>query len=425
MNILIISGVWGDTRRYRSLHLLEQCRLLGWQAKLVHAIDKNLLHLVERENFDIVVFQRVEMDRVINRLLSNLQKKDCVKLYDTDDLVFDESMMAYIDSPDFTDPVRERLYRKGMNRQKEMLQACDAAMVSTTPLAEEVAKLGKPVWVHPNAFSRNMLGLSQKVLDRGRSTPGRIVLGYASGTYTHQSDLAMIIEVLYNILDTYPQVELWLVGKVNKPLELDIFNSRVRHIPWVSWHHLPEILARFDINLVPLRSDNPFSRSKSAIKYIEAALVSVPTVASPIPSYSEVICDDKNGCLAGSPTLWQEKLSHLIENQDLRQSLGKMAREDVIEHDHPVVRCQQLFATMKEIVAQHAPNDTLTQPCKDEIEARAQELPITHEEGTSPGLIRRALSLLSRRGLIELLENAWVGIRRALAPIFPFKIEDK
>ena len=52
------------------------------------------------------------------------------------------------------------------------------------------------------------------------------------------------------------------------------------------WRKLPEIQVQFDINLAPLEIDNPFGQSKSEIKYVEAALLRVPTIASPSDSYS-------------------------------------------------------------------------------------------------------------------------------------------
>ena len=50
----------------------------------------------------------------------------------------------------------------------------------------------------------------------------------------------------------------------------------------VPLHHLPDEIARFDINLAPLEPDNPFCDAKSELKYFEGALAGVCTIASPV-----------------------------------------------------------------------------------------------------------------------------------------------
>ena len=140
-SLLILSGVRGDTRRYRSVHLAEQATLVGLQVTLAHAWQCGLPLLVKQNHFDFAVFQRVEMDRLIKRLVGVLKSQGTLILYDTDDLVFDRDAFKYIDSPDFSDPLRARLYLKSMSRQKEMLLSSDAVLVSTEYLVKQVRRL--------------------------------------------------------------------------------------------------------------------------------------------------------------------------------------------------------------------------------------------------------------------------------------------
>ena len=48
-----------------------------------------------------------------------------------------------------------------------------------------------------------------------------------------------------------------------------------------NWRQLPQLIASVDINIAPLQ-DTVFNRAKSENKWVEAALVKVPTIASDV-----------------------------------------------------------------------------------------------------------------------------------------------
>lgn len=421
-SLLILSGVRGDTWRYRSVHLAEQAELAGMKVSLVHAWQGGLPGLVKKNRFDVAVFQRVEMDRFVGRLVDELKARGTIVLYDTDDLVFDRDAFKYIDSPDFSDPLRARFYLKSMDRQKEMLLAADAVLVSTDYLVKQVRRLNKAVRVHTNAFSLEMLALSERAMMENVIETGRIVMGYASGTRTHDRDLAVASQAIMAVMERYLQAELWLVGEVDPGGGWERFGQRVRRIPKVDWRDLPGYLAQFDINLAPLVAGNPFAESKSAIKYMEAALVKCPTIASACGEFRQVIRDGDNGFLALGEQDWQRKLIRLVEDAGLRQDMGSRAYHDVMEKDHPLVRSEDLKETLNSISLELRGSVLFGDP--GEYQERALEVDeggIEREWGNVPGNLQRGWITLWRRGPAEVLGGLWVGIRRWLAPIFPFR----
>ena len=77
-----------------------------------------------------------------------------------------------------------------------------------------------------------------------------------------------------------------------------------------------------DINIIPLVI-NLFTEGKSDLKYYEAALVEVPSVASPTLVYQSAIEHGSNGFLARTRDDWYEALRTLIVDSDLRRAMGK------------------------------------------------------------------------------------------------------
>ena len=57
----------------------------------------------------------------------------------------------------------------------------------------------------------------------------------------------------------------------------------------------------------------------------------IPTVMSPVGVNTEIIRDGENGFLASQVEEWVEKISRLIESEELRKETGKRARQTVIE----------------------------------------------------------------------------------------------
>lgn len=431
--ILILSGVLGDTRRYRTFHPYQQLCLAGVPCSLSHLTAPDLpARMVEA---DVVILHRVPMDGFVNRLLEEVHRRGGLVVADIDDLLFDQAAFEWIDSPDFSDPVRAALYKAEMRRQREMLLDSDAITVSTAYLDQRLSSLNRPVWVHHNAASLEMLDLSEKVLLRRSrfshttdTRPPKVVIGYASGTPTHDSDFAQAAGVLRQVLRRHPEAELWLVGPLRLEDSWQEFGDRVQHRERVPWQDLPALLAQFDINLAPLVMDNPFSLAKSEIKYMEAGLVGVPTIASRTPAFQYAITPGINGLLAGSEPEWLEGLEQLVSSPELRQAVGAQAHAQVLANYHPARRSVELVETLNKISLAVRKEPLWDGEALERMAAFRQEalqrseqfwLPARIEE--EPSLARRAAYMLRHRGPGTLLGLAWVFFRRLVSPWFPFR----
>jgi glycosyltransferase involved in cell wall biosynthesis len=424
LRILLLSGVRGDTRRYRSLHLAEQCRLLGLPFFLTHITDPNLISSLGERPCDVAILHRVQMDRRLAQVLATLRRRNALVLYDTDDLVFDPDAIQYIDSPDFSDPVRRRLYRDGVERQRQALLACDGAIASTEFLAGRIVPLGLPVRVHRNAFTLEMAHHAQQARRARTGDSDTIIIGYASGTPTHDRDFALAAPALQNLMRQEPRIRLHLIGPLAPGPGWEGLSDRILRRPAVPWRALPGLLADFDINLAPLVQDNPFARSKSAIKFMEAALLHQPTIASPTDAFQRAIRDGENGFLAQDLRDWEDCLEKLVGDANLRARLGDQAAEDVWREDAPQVRAAELVETLnglhQTIRGAHLwPQGSLPRvnPSPEDSTAwpRSQE--------SQPTNWQLGWYTLRWRGPLPLLGGLWVWLRRRLAFLFPFKTQ--
>lgn len=421
--VVIISGVQGDTRRYRAFHLCEQIRLAGYDCALTHIALPASKKIASSAK--ILILQRVPWDDNVASLIKKARRNGAAVISDIDDLIFDPESMKWIDSPDFSDPVRAGLYRHNLLRNRRTLLESDAILASTEFLAEQASQLGKPVWVHRNAFSLEMLAssvVSNRIVGRN---PSQTIIGYASGTPTHDQDFALVSPTLKRLLVKHNHLYLHLAGHLT--IDSALFGERAIFKTFVPWRELPKILSQFSINLAPLRTNNPFCQSKSEIKFIEAALVKVPTVASPTQAFRSAIETGKNGFLAQSESEWEYILDTLIENPDLREEIGNNAFDDVMQKYAPWVRAHEIVNTLNQIL------DTINssvdrfilplpgKPPEKDFPSYFFD-PVTEKH---PTVFERGLYSLKSRGIFTLAGEIWVYFRRLLSPIFPFSKDKK
>ena len=87
-------------------------------------------------------------------------------------------------------------------------------------------------------------------------------------------------------MERYTNLRLHLVGELDIPEVLQQFGSRIIIHSFIDWKELPRLISDVDINLAPLRN-TLFNKAKSENKWVEAALVKVPTVASDVGAFKE------------------------------------------------------------------------------------------------------------------------------------------
>lgn len=111
----------------------------------------------------------------------------------------------------------------------------------------------------------------------------------------------------------------------SKPLKIEGVNVVFKE--W-SYENEVEDLRSSDIGIMPL-PDNEWTKGKCGAKLLQYMACGIPTVSSPVGVNFEIIKDGENGFLAENNEEWINKLTLLIEGKNLRESMGRKARETV------------------------------------------------------------------------------------------------
>lgn len=328
-DILFISGCnLPHPERYRVDHQIEQLEAYGLSCDKVFYINLKLDQLKFYHGF---VFYRCPILPLIKDFIKLAKENHKTVFFDIDDLVFDTkytNKIPYVQSLKGADL---DIYNDGVNRMGETLKLCDYGIASTTRLQTEMEKVLKKVYVNRNVASSEMVECSEAALASVKRDSEKIILGYFSGTITHNADFALIMPVLIDLLQKHENLYLKVVGLLDLPPEMEPVKHKIISAPFVDWRKLPELIRSVDVNLVPLEQ-SVFNEAKSENKWTEASLVKVPTIASKVGALAEVIEDGKTGLLCDN-TLesWRSNLENLIASSEMREYLATTAHEAVLK----------------------------------------------------------------------------------------------
>ena len=330
-DILFVNGCTLDhPSRYRVSHQIEQLQFQGISCDQIFYED--LYHELAL-CYRAFVFFRCPFTEKVGELIKLAKAQNKLTVFDIDDLVFDYQYVKDIRHLSTLSEDEYKIYMDGVSRMGRTLSLCDCAITTTETLATELRKIVPEVFINRNVASERMVTLSQYALKKQKhSSDSSIILGYFSGSITHNPDIELIVPVLQELMAEYDHVFLKLVGFLDVPAELKEYANRVSVEPFVEWERLPELLASIDINLAPLE-DTLFNSAKSENKWIEAALVKVPTVASNIGAFGRMIQHEETGLLCSTLLEWKSCLKRLIDSPDVMIRMGEAAFRTAVKHN--------------------------------------------------------------------------------------------
>lgn len=293
---------------------------------------------------NIVVVQRLSSQQNL-KAIALMKQHNLKVIYDLDDDIW--SVPTY-------NPIFSKM-KNWILGFEVCARMADLITVSTEHLRLMVKKgLGKncpPVEVVENAVDHDWFRPIPSQYRKKRD--GKIVVGWA-GTNTHTGDIDRVLTLMPQILSENPNVDFEIVGHEIPPA-LQAFGERVREryfVPiaefasnWAGW--------QWDVSLAPV-AENAFNLSKSNIKMLEAAAVSIPCVASDFGEYRKFATHSrllKKSVLCDSSKDWKNRITALVRDEPFRKMVGAEMLSVSQKHYDIIDRTKKWDALFRQVLS--------------------------------------------------------------------------
>ena len=118
---------------------------------------------------------------------------------------------------------------------------------------------------------------------------------------------------------------------------------------WVESREVSDI-HEMDLGIMPL-PDDPWARGKCGYKLIQYMACGLPVVASPVGVNTDIVDDGVNGFLARDLDEWRAALTRLINDANLRRTMGSAGRRRAVAAYSLEAQAPRLIAVLSGSVA--------------------------------------------------------------------------
>lgn len=324
-------------KRYRVDQKVDMLGRLGLEASVISWHDAARCHAALPFH-GLVIFYRVPATPDMLVLAAEARRLGVASFFEVDDLIF------------HADTYRRQLLASGLPgermaslmettaRYRQMLSHCRHGIGSTAAIARCMGEvIPGETHVVENALDEEILSLAREFDRRPVGADERFVtIGYGSGSKTHDGDFSVVVPALLTVMQRHPQVRLAIHGPLDLPARFKRFADRVFRIPFLEGKDYLRALASWQINIAPLENSQ-FNEAKSNIKFIEAAILGVPSICSGTTPFREAIEHGRTGMIANTLEEWEAALTQLVLDPALRRRMALEARRTVLARYHPNV----------------------------------------------------------------------------------------
>jgi glycosyltransferase involved in cell wall biosynthesis len=342
--------VWQKQRAFALLGI--DCDVVPWSE---HEAVRSAL-----QTCSIAIFYRTPGFPKVLEAIAEAKRLRVPTLWEVDDLIFDEAAYLANRNLETLEPGLRQSVLDGVPLYRAALLACDYGLASTETLAEAMRTAGvAETFVVENGLDEETLGLAAEIVARRQPRPdGRVTVIYGSGSKAHDADFEQAAEGLRRAMAANPALHLRIVGTLTLSEAFAPFADRIDRIPPVDYGSYLRLLGQADISLAPLEA-TVFNDAKSNIKFLEAAVLELPSVCSPRAAFAGAITSGVDGFLAETADEWAGALGRLAADVSLRRQVGTAAADTAHRLYDPQALAQAQVAPIADRLAPIQPRDKL------------------------------------------------------------------
>lgn len=319
----------------RAYDLSEYLTLAGYNVKIASPAS-SLFRLLNIKKYSVIVFQRSIKAKIIDAFLELSVKNKIKTVYDCDDLTYDTELANNLKED--VESSTARLLRVALEHYN-VYAKCSYFLTTTNFLAahSKAKAPEKKVFILRNGLNKKYINICDSINVNNSASETKIIIGYMSGTATHNSDFKLVEKPILEIMKKYPHVYLKIVGLLSIPECFfdEGMSDRIIKKTFMNFYNLPYNINDFSINIAPSIIGNPFTEGKSELKYVYAGYLGIPTAASSTDAFRTAISNSVNGFLCSNEQEWFDSLEQLVTDTALRNRIGEEAKKHIKQEYTP------------------------------------------------------------------------------------------
>lgn len=292
-----------------------------------YQIRKNDLKRID--DFDVVfVFREALMTRS-TKIERALKDQGAKVIFDFDDAIW---------LLDVSQHNRMFSFAKNPEKTSKLIALADRVIAGNKYLANYAKRFNSDVTIIPTTVD------TDRFRTKRTERSGPLTIGW-TGSLTTVAHLKLALPTLKRIKEAYPSVHFRFIGDDGFRPDLD--DCEV--LPWRADSEVDD-LDQIDIGIMPL-PDDEWAKGKCGLKGLTYMALEIPTIMSPVGVNAEIIEHGVNGMLASSNKEWFTCLSRLVEDEALRQQLGKAGRQTVVDHYSVLANREKYLGIIRSMTA--------------------------------------------------------------------------
>ena len=323
-------------KKYRVLQKFEAFKNAGYNVSFCHWLDQprafNIMQCATH-----YIFYRIPDCEIFDSYIRESRRLGGISFYDIDDPIFDSRVYGLNKGLDFISQEEKKSLLNLAPSYGKAIAKCDVSIASTPGIKALMEVIsGKPVILWRNLVDVQTRQAADLALEQRASRAESkfsvdneaLTLGYMSGSRAHEADFREASDDIALIMEKFPKIKFKVVGHLILPDVLEPFQERIEMIPFSDYPSYIRHLSEVDINLLPL-TPNDFNECKSAIRYLEASMVNVPSIVTKVGDFKYVAQENRTVLFVDDENSWYRQIDTLIRNNTLRNKLTKAANDDV------------------------------------------------------------------------------------------------